>query len=960
LDYFFYYLSLKQRFLEFQDKFDANKAPEWMDLGSYSKWTGEAARLLEERDDLCRVANIRKSQIKKLKRAGIDTMNRLAQADSDCKTELSARTFNTLQTQARLQIDSAKLERPAYEVIPFSEYDGKRRGFGILPASSPLDVYFDMEGYPHIDGGLEYLFGVVHKNEDDTTQFIDWWAHDRAGEKLAFEGFIDWVYSRWLKDRQMHIYHYGAYEVSAMRRLASRHATRERELDDLLRSESFVDLYAVVRQGLRIGCESYSIKKVESLYMGKRKEEVSTAVDSIVFYENWLESKDGSSWQDSSTLKKIRDYNQVDCESTSALCFWLRERQAESGIKYSAPVFDSEEKKPPKDPSPNELLAKDIMRQIPRDRSDNPERWRVLELLAHMLCFHEREAKVNSWDFFDRLSKSEDELFADPECIAFTRRTQRMPEAEKKSLSFEYKFDVGQDIKLSAADKVVWLADKEIKAEIISIDEERGLLYLKRKEEPMPFEGHWILSERFNYQALEAALFRQVQKYWDDGTINSCISDLLFKRIPRVRGVAAGEALCAADGNLVQQTIDVTERMENSYLSIQGPPGTGKTYVAARAIVHLIKQGKRIGVSSNSHKAIENLLEAVGKAAEEIDLRFAGVKIAKDKTSIGNPQFSNSQIQYKNELDKPEDYQLIGGTPWLFAKEQMSGALDYLFVDEAGQVCLANIIAMGESTRNIVLMGDQLQLDQPVRGSHPGESGASSLDYLLGNSGTISPERGIFLDVSRRMHPAVCELVSSAVYDGRLKADVSTAQRKIILNPAAAGLGDHGVVFVPVEHEGNSQSSLEEVDSISDIIDKLLLSDLVIDGKTRKIKLTDILIVAPYNRQVRLIKTKLPDAIVGSVDKFQGREAPVVIVSMAASDLSSCPRGIDFLLSKKRLNVAISRAQVLAIVVGSPALSQFACNTVEQAALLNFYCRIMQEGQRSKKSAPCAIVSSAS
>lgn len=967
LDYYYYYLSLKKRFLEFQENFSIESPPEWMDVGAHSKWTEEAARLLEERDDLIRVANIRKSQIKKLKRTGIDTMTRLANATEDgCGYEISPRTFQTLRKQAELQIESASLDKPAYEMIPLSEYDGKRRGLGILPPPSKLDVYFDMEGYPHIDGGLEYLFGAVHHDGDGGTRFIDWWAHDRNGEKIAFEEFIDWVYARWTEDRQMHIYHYATYEVSAMRRLASRHATRERELDDLLRSETFVDLYAVVRQGLRLGCNSYSIKKVELLYMEGRKAEVSTAVDSIVFYEHWLEESDGATWKESATLKQIRDYNQVDCESTAALCKWLRERQSEIGIEYTGPVFDTEEKKPPKDPSLNELLAKEILAKIPSDRSDDPERWRVTELLAHMLCFHEREAKVSAWEFFDRLSKSEEELFADPECIAFTQRTATPPLPEKKSLAFEYKFDIGQDIKLVAGDKVVWLADRTVKAEVMTIDEDRGLLVLKHRDELMPDGGHWILSEMFQYQALEQSLFRQVQKLWNDGTLNSCLSDLLFKEIPRIKNVVPGQAICASEkydgvGNspldLVQQTIKAVEKLDNSYLSIQGPPGTGKTFVASRAIVHLMKQGKRIGVSSNSHKAIENLLQAVGKAAQESGFHFSAVKIGKDKTS-GKLEFENKDIKIESELKNPDDYQLIGATAWTFAKELLADKLDYLFIDEAGQVCLANIVAMGECAKNIVLMGDQLQLEQPVRGSHPGESGTSSLEYLLGDSGTISHERGIFLDTSHRMHPAVCELVSSAVYDGRLRAATSTENNRIILHPSAQGLQASGVLFMPVEHEGNSQSSSEEVEQISFIIEQLLLSQFEKDGIIKKITLKDdVLIVAPYNRQVRLIKQKIPAATVGSVDKFQGREAPVVIVSMAASDLSNCPRGIDFLLSKKRLNVAISRAQILAIVVGSPALSQFACNTVEQAALLNFYCRIMLDGQKNAAISPCGIVS---
>jgi uncharacterized protein len=361
-----------------------------------------------------------------------------------------------------------------------------------------------------------------------------------------------------------------------------------------------------------------------------------------------------------------------------------------------------------------------------------------------------------------------------------------------------------------------------------------------------------------------------------------------------------------------------------------------------------LRQGKRIGVSSNSHKAIENLLKEVGTIAGREEFVFAGAKVGTDGSA--ELKFTNPciEVMERNKAIKAlDELQLIGATAWFFSDPALANQLDYLFIDEAGQVCLANVLAMGESTDNLVLIGDQLQLDQPVKGSHPGESGTSSLEYLLAESSTISPERGIFLSTTRRLHPEICALISSAVYDGRLHTNSDSIERRLILPPAPSLItASSGILFKAVNHSGNSQSSIEEVECIEKLIAELTQCQLHFGEEQRPLTLQDIMIVAPYNSQVRLIRSRITSEFIGSVDKFQGGEKTVVIISMCASDLANSPRGMEFLLSKKRLNVAITRAQVLAIIVGNRGLSQFACSTVEQAALLNLYCRIMQEGSR--------------
>ncbi|OYW20171.1 MAG: hypothetical protein B7Z55_07675 [Planctomycetales bacterium 12-60-4] len=293
---------------------------------------------------------------------------------------------------------------------------------------------------------------------------------------------------------------------------------------------------------------------------------------------------------------------------------------------------------------------------------------------------------------------------------------------------------------------------------------------------------------------------------------------------------------------------------------------------------------------------------------------------------------------------------MVGGTAWFFSREGMAGQLDYLFVDEAGQVSLANLVGVAPSARNLVLMGDQMQLGQPIQGSHPGESGLSVLEYYLSGHATIPADRGLFLDVTWRMHPAVCSFISEAVYESRLLSAPHTTNRIVNRPSDVATLINRpaGLQFVPVEHDGNQQGSDEEVEVIVKLVAELALCTLT-DEKGDPAGLVniakDILIVAPYNLQVRKLEDALPSGTrVGSVDKFQGQEAPVVIVSMCTSAGELGGRGLQFVLDQNRLNVAISRAQSLAIIVGDPRLAQVACGTVGDMCRLNLFNWIQSVG----------------
>jgi uncharacterized protein len=379
--------------------------------------------------------------------------------------------------------------------------------------------------------------------------------------------------------------------------------------------------------------------------------------------------------------------------------------------------------------------------------------------------------------------------------------------------------------------------------------------------------------------------------------------------------------------------------MDGAALIIQGPPGTGKTYTGSHLIASLLQRGKRVGVLSNSHKAIINLLRATAKV---VGPDLSGFRVGgepDDDLAIEAPgliQTGDSKMVALNYSSG-----LVAGTAWLFAREEMAGRLDYLFIDEAGQVSLAHLTAVAASADNLVLMGDQMQLSQPIQGSHPGESGQSILEYVLEDFAVVPPHLGVLLDTSWRMHPLICGFISDTVYEGRLQADPSTEPR--ILSPGQGTLirQSSGILFSPVIHEGNSQSSGEEVERILALTGELLGSRLMTADGPRAVDVTDILFVAPYNMQVRLLRERLPaGAKVGSVDKFQGQEAPIVILSLCASAGEYGSRGLGFILDRNRINVAISRAQTLAIVVADPRIASADIRSLEEMRLVNVFCKL--------------------
>ncbi len=949
-DYFFYYRQLRRSFADFQTGWRPDRVPDpGLDRG-WGRWETAAEQRLESSDHLSRVAGISRGQVRRLEEDGITTLTALAAAQPARKiSKVSPPVFERLRSQARLQLESAGQQMPRWQLRP-PVPEEPRRGLAQLPEPCDGDVFFDMEGFPYAERGLEYLFGVVTVDEI-TPKFRAWWAYDDVEERVAFERFIDWVMERRRRWPSLHVYHYAAYEESAIKRLMGKYATRETEVDELLRQGVLVDLYALVRQGFLIGTASYSLKHVERLYLPERTGPVLSAGGSVVEYQRWIDSGEPRDPEASPILQGIRDYNRVDCESLWGLRSWTLDRRRESGIAFVPdPLRDDEPEEPDPERAEVEALAGRLVARGTARLETEPEEGRLDQLVGWLVEFHRREEKPMWWRMFNRHEMTVEDRKEDRDCLGGLSRTNRPAWTIKKSAGHEYSYDATQETRVRVGSRC-YIAGTEMSCTVEAMDEDKGLIELKiGKANLLPQYLCLIPAEHVPAEGIKTAVAAYAAA-WERGEVASrAVDDLLRRRPPRIAGHDGGR-LVRPEDDLVVRTRDLVTRLDGSTLCIQGPPGTGKTYTAAAIIVELLRRGARVGVTAQSHKVILKLMDTVieAMAREGVTARLCKVT-GKDESPLpdGGPI---EAVESADVIDVLGDGAvLVGGTAWVFSRPELVGRFDYLFVDEAGQVSLASAVAVGQSARNLILIGDQMQLAQPLQGSHPGETGLSCLEYLLHGRATVPPDLGVFLARSRRMHPDVCRFVSEAIYDGRLDSIPETSRHRVLRSPATSLVpAETGVVWVPVAHDGCTQSSDEECDRIVEIVGELLTRRVVDrDGTERPMTPHDILIVAPFNLQVRCLRGRLDERVrIGSVDLFQGQEAPVVIVSLCASTLDEAPRGASFLLSPNRLNVAVSRAEALAIVVGSPELVDVRCRSVEEMKLVNLLCHLVQYAEET-------------
>jgi uncharacterized protein len=924
-----YYAERAQRRIEgFVASPPRNSVAEPCSHCGYCRWNELCAEEWQRTDHLCIVANITQNQISKLKDAGINTVRKLAELRAGATIPyLQNETLARLTQQARLQVVKRDTGEDRYELLTADA----RKGFGRMPPPDPGDLFFDMEGDPFVEGGLEYLFGFAFKDGGES-KFKPFWSHSRFEEKRAFEEAVDLIVGRLTEYPKAYVYHYASYEESALKRLSVLHGTREDAIDDLLRRRKLIDLFKVVRENLRISEPRYSIKNLETFYMDARSEEVSSAADSIVVYEKWRDLGDPA------LLKQIEKYNATDCFSTLMLRNWLLSIRPKEIPWFVGPVAGEGEEERSKARTVAEARREQTTERLLSGVLEAEQPYR--ELTSQLLEFHRREAKPQWWATFNRQEQSEEALIDDIDCIGGLRPDPgTAPTPDKRSMVHRFPFPP-QDYKLGPGDRPLIAETLAPAGEIIEIDDDQFTLSLRisNKAPPFPASFSLIPGGPIDTAVLREAIYRYAEAVIAGSSRYSAITSFLKRERPAVASIKAGEPII--DGTTtVEKAVAAICDLANSYILVQGPPGAGKTFTASRAIVDLLARGKRVGVSSNSHKAINTLLDEVEKLAAQRQFKFRGVKKCSDDDHRLNGRFIEDVTD--NETVTSGDYDLIAGTAWLFSRPEIDQALDYVFIDEAGQVSLANVVAIATSARNFVLIGDQMQLAQPTQGVHPGESGCSALEYALKNVATVPPSLGIFLDKTRRMHPDVCRFISDAFYDSRLQPDSANSRQRLVLAPDAdKACAPTGLRFIDVNHASCSQSSEAEAISLSKVYRDLLKQRWIDrEGRESQINLADILVVSPYNMQVDLLRHALPaGARVGTVDKFQGQEAAVVLISMATSSAEDMPRNIEFLFSRNRLNVAVSRARCLAILFANPRLLETPCSTIEQMQLVNALC----------------------
>jgi predicted RecB family nuclease len=913
---------------------------------------GFAARCIAQRkqdDHLSQVARMRSGQVLALKAVGIDTMTALAEvADAtEAPDRMSPTTFNELRAQASLQHRGPHPDgSPRHELLDAWEVG---HGLCALPRPSSGDIFFDMEGDGLArDVPLEYLFGAV----DMDGEYHAWWGHDDAGERRAFEGFVDYAMRKLARDPGMHIYHYAAYEKTALRRLMSRHGTREEEVDHLLRNEVLVDLYRVVRQGVRLSTDSYSLKKVERLYMQAREESIADAAGSLVMYERWLTSRDDGGDGDASLLEEIALYNERDCVSTVQLRDWLEARRVEEERLRGGPI-----ERPPvierdmKDALHAKVVATQevtaaLLDGLPADPEFLTDAERARSLLAPLLSYHRRENKVNWWRHFDQIAMSPEELERDPYALGPLEMIGSHEEGKRTIERYrfepqEHKISLG-DTPLDPEADLAWAPTV---GEVTELDSARGAITLSRtpRQAEHGLVRFLIPTTPIPTDVQEEALLdlgRWVVEHGPDAPgSNRAGRDLLMRHPPRLTD--GTDCTWRGPGETSSEAaIRLIRGLQGGCLPVQGPPGAGKTHMAALATLSLIKDGRGpVGVTAVTHNAIRTLLNKIEELAPShgMTLRLQHRKGDGAGTEMIQMARSNEAVE---GVVADEAVDVVGGTSWLFSRSELEARFDTLIVDEAGQMSLADVLAVSGAARNLVLVGDPRQLAQPLQGSHPPGVGVSALEHLLGGDVTIAPDRGVLLDLTWRMHPDVTDFISCSFYEGRLGSEPQCANQAVVIH----GEATTGLRTSFVEHVGDRVRSDAEAERVREVIDTLTQATWRDDaGTERPVVLDDIVVVAPYNAQVAcLVEALPPDSRVGTVDRFQGQEAAVSIFSMATSSVADLPRNLEFLFSLNRLNVAVSRARGLSILVCSPELLRARCHTPEQMRLVNALCRYVE------------------
>ncbi len=968
-DYAAYYRLVRRRFEQAtaarEPAFPPMTLPDPVEHCEVCRWSVDCRDHRRRIDDLSLVAGITSRQRGGLREQGVTTRRAVARLPLPVPLAIDGAqpaALSRVREQARIQVEGEAAGRVLYELLePKRNRAGEMEpnlGLLALPEPSLGDLFFDMEGDPFaLEDGVDFLFGILEPGRPDAAgepTFHRFWSWEKggavtlAGEKRAFEQVVDLFVDRLERDPRLHIYHYHHYERTAFGRLMGRHATREDEVDRLLRGEVFIDLHRAVRQALRAAVESYSIKQLEPLYGFERAVHLREAGQSLAAFSAWLDA--GCRREDErEILDCIEGYNRDDCLSNWRLRDWLEERRCE----LAAQVGVSLPRPGPSEAKPSEKLSEHLARVQEAEReltagsdpieptADPRARW----LLAQLLSWHRREDKAAWWRWFFLAKLTDEERVEEPEpigCLTYVGEVGQVARSIVHRYRFppqEHEVSQGKAVKDPATGKSITV--EKVDNAAATLDLRRG----RTSTEPHPTSviPDPVVQTPEQRESLLRIAEWVIQHGIQDEGLYRAARDLLLRLPPRA-GQPEGSALAGAEP-VAQAARRLVLALDHGCLAIQGPPGSGKTSTGAQMIVDLVAAGRQVGVTANSHKVIGKLLEDVAAAARQ---RAIPVRLGQKHAQGEACTCSAAEGFTKNELLlqalREGKLDVAGGTAWMWAREDFAATLHTLFIDEAGQMSLANVVAVSPCASNLVLLGDPQQLNQPLRGSHPPGAERSALAHLLGSATTMPPELGLFLERTWRLHPGICRFTSRVFYDGRLTAEAGRDRQRV---RGTGPLDGEGIRYLPVTHAGDSRDSRTEAEVIARLVRDLLDAHGTWtdeEGVAHPIGLKDVLVITPYNAQVKRIADALPGAHAGTVDKFQGQEAPVSIYSMATSTAEDAPRGMEFLYSLNRLNVATSRARCIAAVVASPELVRVRCRTPRQMRLASALCQLIEMG----------------
>ena len=952
---------------------DATTYPDPVPHCDVCRWWPRCDKQRRADDHLSLVAGVSRLQTRELQSRDITRLATLAvePLPISWKPARGAKDgYRRVREQARIQLAGRMEGRHLHELLPI----GPGHGLASLPAPSTGDLFLDLEADPYVDeGGLEYLFGwAVPEPPPDGTLPLEvgppvyraHWGLDRASERRGFEAMIDTIMERWAVDPNMHVYHYGVYEPGAVKRLMGRHATREAEVDQLLRAERFVDLHAVVKRSLRASVEEYSIKKLEPLYGFEREQPLEGATGALRVIERSLELGAPVAPEDDAA-KIVEAYNRDDCLSARALRGWLETLRAEveaGGAELPRPAEESgapNQEIRERERRSKEMAAR-LLDGVPEDAEERSPGQQARWLLARMLEWHRREEKAPWWEYYHLRELTDEELLDETPALAGLEHVERRPASGRLPVD-RYRFPA-QETSIRGGDKLhLPLPDGRKLGEVERIDLAARTIDIKKSGacadlHPTSAFAHDTVPAKEQPESL-MRLADWIAKHGVDtpGKFRAT-RDLLLRHQPRLAVAAEGPLEAPGEGG-VRAARRLALLLDRGTLAIQGPPGSGKTFTGARMICDLVRAGKKVGVCAVSHKVIVNLLNEVVKAAGEEGVAVRCMRKAeKGAVPEGGIDVADSNDAVRAAI-RSGQVNVAGGTAWLWAREEFIEAVDVLFVDEAGQMSLANALAIAPCARSLVLLGDPQQLEQPIQGLHPEGTAVSALEHVLGGAQTISEDRGLFLEETWRLPPAICGFTSELFYERRLHSRAGLEQQALLGEGPFAG---SGLWFVAAHHEANQSTSPEEVEIVAELVGNLMEGGVRWrdrDGAVSALTLDDILVIAPYNAQVADLIARLPaGARVGTVDRFQGQEAPIVIYSMTTSTPEDAPRGMEFLYSPNRFNVATSRAQCACIVVGSPRLFEPDCQSPRQMKLANAFCRFLEVAKEVRNNPEAAIL----